>query len=122
MVKHRVAAAAPLTLILLSACATVTPDPAPRADGRFLYVASPGIRDYLQYGGHGILVFDVGDRHRFVRRIPFGGLDANGKPLNVKGICASAATQRLYVSTLEHLICIDLLTDEQLWERTYDGG
>jgi 6-phosphogluconolactonase (cycloisomerase 2 family) len=26
------------------------------------------------------------------------------------------------VSTLEHLICIDLATDQQLWERTYEGG
>ena len=38
--------------------------------GYFLYVATPGIRDYLGYGGHGLLVFDIDDQHRFVRRIP----------------------------------------------------
>lgn len=91
-------------------------------EGRYLYVASPGVRNYVQYGGHGVLVFDIDNGHRFVRRIPFGGLDADGKPLNVKGICASAGTRRLYISTLEHLICLDLTTDEQLWERKYEGG
>ena len=30
---------------------------------RYLYVAVPGIRDYLGYGGHGILVFDSNNNH-----------------------------------------------------------
>lgn len=92
------------------------------ATRRFLYVATPGIRDYLEFGGHGVLVFDIDAGHQFVRRIPFAGLRPDGRPLNVKGICASAKTQRLYVSTLEHLICIDLQTDAVLWERSYEGG
>ncbi|MEE8147413.1 MAG: hypothetical protein V3T24_07420, partial [Longimicrobiales bacterium] len=84
---------------------------------RLLYVASPGIRDYLEYGGHGILVFDIDDDHRFVRRISLDGygIDEQGKPINVKGVCASAVTQRFYVSTKRHLICLDLLTDKILW-------
>jgi DNA-binding beta-propeller fold protein YncE len=89
---------------------------------RLLYVASPGIRNYLEYGGHGVLVFDIDDGHRFVRRIPTGGLDDEGRPLNVKGICANAGTGRLYVSTLRHLLCLDLTTDQLLWERAYEGG
>ncbi len=58
----------------------------PPADGRYLYVAVPGVRDLLEYGGHGILVFDIDDGHKFVRRIPARGVDEKGKPLNVKGI------------------------------------
>ncbi|HZI32388.1 MAG TPA: hypothetical protein VFF11_08595, partial [Candidatus Binatia bacterium] len=73
-----------------------------------LYVAEPGIRDYLEYGGHGVLVFDIGRGHRFVKRVPTAGLDEKGKPLNVKGVCASAATKRLYISTTRTLTCIDL--------------
>src|SRR5690348_13247428 len=69
--------------------------PGKENERRLLYVAEPGIRNYLEYGGHGVLVFDIDHGHRFVRRIPFGGVDAHGKPLNVKGICASAVTQRL---------------------------
>ena len=89
---------------------------------RLLYAATPGIRDYLEYGGHGVLVFDIDHGHRFVKRIPSAGLDEKGKPHNVKGICASAATKRLYVSTLQTLICFDLVTDKILWEKSYEGG
>src|SRR5258705_8091487 len=53
---------------------------------QYLYVATPGIRDYLGYGGHGILVFDIQDNHRFVKRIRTQGLHPDGKPSNVKGI------------------------------------
>lgn len=91
-------------------------------DHRYLYVAEPGVRDYLEYGGHGVLVFDMNDGHRFVKRIPSAGVDAKGKPINVKGVCASAATGRLYVSTLKAMICFDLVTEKILWEKTYDGG
>lgn len=92
------------------------------AERRLLYVASPGIRNYLQHGGHGILVFDIDRGHKFVRRIPIAGVDEKGRPINVKGICASAATERVYVSTLRHLMCLDLVTDKLLWEKTYESG
>jgi DNA-binding beta-propeller fold protein YncE len=92
------------------------------AERKLLYVATPGIRDELQYGGHGILVFDIDDGHKFVRRIPSGGLDENGKPLNVKGICANAKTQRFYVSTTRTLMSFDLVSGKLLWEKPYEGG
>jgi hypothetical protein len=87
-----------------------------------LYVAVPGVRDYLEYGGHGLLVFDIEAGHQFVKRIPIAGVDEQGRPLNVKGICASAATGRLYISTIKQLMCLDLATEKILWEKTYDGG
>ncbi len=102
--------------------ATAGDDPAPSGIQRRLYVAVPGIRNYLEYGGHGLLVYDVDDGHKLLRRIPTAGLDDKGKPLNVKGICASAATGRLYISTIRQLMCLDLATEELLWERTYDVG
>ncbi len=91
-------------------------------DRRLLYVAVPGIRNYLEFGGHGLLVFDIDNGHKFVRRIPTGGLDEKNVPRNVKGICASAATRRVHVSTTHTLMCFDLVTDRPLWERAYDGG
>lgn len=96
-------------------------NPAP-ADQRLLYVAEPGIRDYLEYGGHGVLVFDIDRSHKFVRRIQTSGVDQHGKPLNVKGICGNSLSKRLYVSTTRTLSCFDLLTDKLLWEKSYDGG
>jgi DNA-binding beta-propeller fold protein YncE len=91
---------------------------------RMLYVASPGVRDYVQWGGHGVLVFDIDDGHRFVKRISLDGygVDDTGKVLNVKGICAHASTARLYVSTLRQLISIDLLSDQVLWQKSFDLG
>ena len=114
-----------LAIALLSLCAFPTATDAADAkpaDGRFLYVAAPGVRDYLEYGGHGVLVFDIDHGHRFVRRIASSGVDEKGKPINVKGVCASAVTQRLYVSTIKTLLCFDLTTDKILWEKAHDGG
>src|SRR5262249_32786830 len=37
---------------------------------KLLYVATPGIRNYLEYGGHGVVVFDIERNHNFVKRIP----------------------------------------------------
>lgn len=91
-------------------------------NGNYLYVACPGVRNYLEYGGHGLLVFDMDHEHRFVKRIPLAGLDANGQPVNVKGVCANAQSDRIYVSTTKTLTCIDLLTDKILWEKSYEGG
>ena len=87
-----------------------------------LYVATPGIRDLLEYGGHGLLVFDIDNAHSFVKRIPTAGLRPDGKPDNVKGICASEITKRLYISTTKTITCLDLLTNSILWEKEYEGG
>ncbi len=97
-------------------------DQAAADERRFLYVAVPGVRNYLEYGGHGLLVFDIDNGHRFVKRIATAGLNKNGQPLNVKGVCASAISKRIYISTTETLTCLDLLTEKVLWEKAYDGG
>lgn len=91
-------------------------------DGRYLYVAVPGIRNYLGYGGHGILVFDMNNNHRFVKRIKTQGLNEKGQPLNVKGVAVSVPLNSIYVSTLQTLQRIDLTTEKVLWEKTYEGG
>jgi DNA-binding beta-propeller fold protein YncE len=87
-----------------------------------LYVAAPGIRNYLEYGGHGLLVFDMDHGHKFVKRIKTSGLDSQGKPLNVKGVCASVPLKRIYITTTRTMTCLDLVTEEVLWEKPYPGG
>lgn len=106
----------------LVAAGGVAREPAGGEVARRLYVAEPGIRNYLEYGGHGLLVYDIDHGHRFLKRIPTGGLDAQGKPINVKGICASARTRRIYISTIKQLMCLDLVTEKVLWEKTYELG
>jgi hypothetical protein len=110
-------------LLLIALCGwAVAVDMAHAAERRLLYVATPGIRDYLEYGGHGLLVFDVDHGHRFLKRIPTGGLNRAGKPLNVKGICASVKTRRIHISTKASLMCLDMVSEKLLWERKYDKG
>lgn len=109
----------------VAAALLISSSPAPRAAGkekRYLYVASPGIRNYVEYGGVGVLVFDRDDNYRFVKRIPtFPTVE--GKPAeNVKGVCANAKTGRLYVSTPRRLLCLDLATEKPVWEKTFEGG
>jgi hypothetical protein len=93
-----------------------------KSERRLLYVAQPGIRNYLEYGGHGVLVYDIDHGHALVKRIASTGLDEKGHPLNVKGICASAETKRLYVSTIRSLISFDLITEKIIWHKPYEGG
>ncbi len=114
-----------MNTLLASVCLLLM-SPGATGDGpaaaRRLYVAEPGIRNYLEYGVHGVLVYDIDHGHRFLKRIPIAGLDPTGKPLNVKGICASIATGRLYVSTTRQLMCLDLVHESLLWEKTYKEG
>ncbi len=92
------------------------------SSGHFLYVATPGIRNYLGYGGHGIVVFDIDNDHKFVKRIPTQGFKADGTPSNVKGVAVSKQLNSIYVSTLEGLQRIDLATEQLIWEKKYQGG
>jgi len=110
-----------IAFLLISSLAAFAAEPP--VERHYLYVAEPGIRNDMQYGGHGLLVFDIDNNHKFVKRIPTGGgVDAKGVPLNVKGICATAVTGRVYISTLKTMECLDLKTEKPLWEKTYPGG
>ena len=111
-----------LVLVSLTTVACAADAVKEAGERRQLYVAVPGLRNYLEYGGHGVLVFDIDDGHKFVKRIPTAGVDESGKPINVKGICANAQTKRLYVSTIKTLQSLDLTTGKLLWEKAFDGG
>jgi DNA-binding beta-propeller fold protein YncE len=98
--------------------------PGGRAGERnYLYVASPSLARQLERGGHGILVFDIDNGHTFVKRLPAAGLNPEtGQPLSLKGIVASAETNRLWVSSMQTLFSLDLTSGELLWEKRYEGG
>ena len=109
-----------VVLILSSVAGTIKKD-APK-NPKYVYVATPGIRDYLGYGGHGILVFDINNGHKFVKRIKTSGYHPDKTPSNVKGIAVSIPLNSIYVSTLESLQRIDLATDKIIWEKFIEGG
>jgi hypothetical protein len=86
-----------------------------------LYVVTPGIRDYLEFGGAGILVFDLDRDFAFIRRIATPA-SQEAKPDNIKGVCAHAESSRLYFTTRSKLYAMDLTTDKPVYERTLPDG
>ncbi|HLY61742.1 MAG TPA: hypothetical protein VKV95_13425 [Terriglobia bacterium] len=96
----------------------------PPADGarHLLYVASPGIRNYEEYGGVGVLVFDMDNGFKFVKRIPTWEVVPGQKPENVKGIAASAQSGRVYVTNNKRMLALDAVTGKIAWDIAYDGG
>ncbi|MFM1801305.1 MAG: hypothetical protein RJA81_657 [Planctomycetota bacterium] len=115
-------AAAGLSILGKPLVSTHTTSASQIATKRLLYVATPGIRNYLEFGGHGLVVLDIDNGHKFVKRIPLEGLNAEGKPDNVKGVCANAGLKRIFVSTTKTLQAVDLMTEKLIWEKPYEGG
>jgi DNA-binding beta-propeller fold protein YncE len=107
-----------VSLLFVVARPVIAAEPAVQ---RLLYVVAPGIRNDLQFGGAGILVFNIDGNHSFVRRIETSAT-RQPKPENIKGVCANAATGRLYFTTLTRLYCFDLATDKELWSKALPGG
>ena len=114
---------AQILLVLSLICLSISPSQVWAGKSQhLLYVASPGVRDYVQYGGVGILVFDIDHGYKFVRRIPTWEVADGEKVENVKGIAASAATGTVYVTELHRMIAIDAVTGKKLWDKPYQGG
>lgn len=106
--EHSTTLLALCTIVVFATTAWIIPS-SPSADhskatltggtGHYLYVATPGIRDYLGYGGHGLLVFDIDNNHKFVKRISTKGLHKDGGPSNVKGITVSVQLNSVYITS-----------------------
>ena len=114
-----------ICLLCLLAFIAVLESPKPQAANKekhLLYVAVPGIRNYVEHGGIGILVFDIDSGYKFVKRIPSWDVPQGAMPENVKGVAASAKTGKIYVSTTKRLACFDLVTEKKVWDKSYDGG
>src|SRR4051812_16020470 len=92
-------------LVAAAAAGYVQGQEAAKKQQPLLYVVEPGIRNYVQYGGAGILVFDADHGHKFVKRIATPASQVKS-PENIKGVCACAATKKLYFTTLTTLYCV----------------
>ena len=107
------------------AAALLAPRTGAQQTRRFLYAALPGVGggNNLKYGGAGVLVFDIDNGHRFVKRIGLQGAPPPppARQEAIKGIAAHAPTARLYVSTSRRVAAYDLRTDTLVWEQSYDG-
>lgn len=90
------------------------------ADGvhRYLYAATPDGAQMDSKSGMGLLVFDIDDGFKFVRRIDNPHFDGG-----VRGLTACAATHSLYYSTTaRRLGRFDLESERVVWENGFTGG
>src|SRR5437588_12456825 len=84
--------------------------PRPEKEQHRLYVAVPGIRNDLEYGGVGLLVYDIDSGYKFIKRIPTWDVPQGKAAEHGKGIAANARTSKLYVSTNKRVACFELHT------------
>jgi DNA-binding beta-propeller fold protein YncE len=87
---------------------------------RLLYVALPDSDADVDRSIR-ILVFDIANSHRLVKRIQLWPAAPADDAETVRGIAAHAPSRRVYVSTTKRLAAIDLGTDRIVWEKNYDG-
>ncbi len=85
---------------------------------RYLYLSMPDGAQKEGRSGNGILIFDIDDGHKFVRRIPIPIFEEG-----LRGFTGNLKTHRVYYSsTNRRLGAFDLETEKVVWEKTYDGG
>lgn len=85
---------------------------------RFLYISMPDAAQTEGRSGNAILVFDIDNGHKFVRRIPMPVFEEG-----LRGFTGSAVTGCVYYSTTNRRLgCFDLEKEQTVWEQTYDAG
>jgi outer membrane protein assembly factor BamB len=85
---------------------------------RYLYMATPDGAQKDTASGTGVLIFDIDEGYEFVRRIEVPGMEGG-----VRGFTGSTATKCAYFgTTLKRMGCLNLETDEVVWEREYSAG
>lgn len=86
--------------------------------GRFLYISMPDGAQEPGRSGTGILVFDIDDGHKFVRRIDVPNFEEG-----IRGFTGNAKTHSVYYSTTSRRLGrFDLETEEIVWDRQYSAG
>jgi hypothetical protein len=86
---------------------------------RYLYLSMPdGAQKEGRSDPPGILVFDIDNGHKFVRRIEVPVFSEG-----LRGFAGNLKTRRVYFSsTNRRLGAFDLETEKIVWEKTYDAG
>ena len=103
-----------ITIFLLITTFTLGESPTTR----YLYLSTPDGAQEEGHSGSGILIFDIDDGHRFVRRIDIPIFQEG-----LRGFTGHAKTHRLYYSTTNRRLgCFDAEKENIIWERTYEAG
>lgn len=93
-------------------------EPAGAQTKRYLYLSTPDGAQSEGRSGNGILVFDIDDGHRFVRRIDIPIFQEG-----LRGFTGNAKTHCVYYSTMNRRLgCFDVEKDEKVWVKEYRAG
>ena len=85
---------------------------------RYLYLSTPDGAQEEGRSGTGILIFDIDNGHKFVRRI-----DIPIFKEGLRGFTGNLKTRRVYYSTTNRRLgCFDLETEKVVWDQTYPAG
>jgi DNA-binding beta-propeller fold protein YncE len=94
----------------------------PPPSKELLYVALPGtLEGSWDENGSGIVVLDVTNNYKFIKRIPTWFVPASSFPMQVAGMDASPVTQMVYVAARGRMCAIDLQTEKMVWDKDYNG-
>src|SRR5215472_19201394 len=85
---------------------------------RYLYMSTPDAAQKEYVSGQGILIFDIDQNFKFVRRIdiPVFQEGLRGFTANLKNHCAYFSTSNRRVGAF------DLETEKVVWNKTYEAG
>jgi hypothetical protein len=85
---------------------------------RYLYVSTPDGAQKDGRSGTGIMIFDIDNGHKFVRRINIPILEEG-----IRGFTGSLKTHSVYYSTTNFRMgCFDLESEKVVWDQTYPAG
>ena len=85
---------------------------------RYLYMSTPDAAQKDYRSGQGILIFDIDQDHKFVRRI-----DVPAFQEGLRGFTGNLKTHRAYFSTSNRRVgAFDLETEKVVWDKTYEAG
>lgn len=85
---------------------------------RYLYLSMPDGAQAEGRSGAGILIFDIDNGHKFVRRIEIPIFQEG-----LRGFTGNATTHCVYFSTSNRRLgCFDLESEKVVWEKTFAAG
>ena len=85
---------------------------------RFLYVSTPDGAQEEGRSGKGMMVFDIDNGHKFVRRIEIPIFEEG-----LRGFTGSLKNHSVYYSTTNRRLgCFDLESEKVVWDKTYPAG
>jgi outer membrane protein assembly factor BamB len=110
-----------ITIVALLLIIVITSSQIAHAEGqtgRFIYMSTPDGAQSQGRSGTGILIFDIDNGHKFVRRI-----DLPIFKEGIRGFTGNAKMHSVYYSTSNRRLGrFDVETEKVVWEKTFKAG